>query len=580
MRFSWKSKEGYERFKDRVEGKLGHKLVDTLETWVSNKYTKNSKPPVICQKILSNGKICGETCNTASIHNIINYGRNIACECRRFSWKSKEGYERFKDRVEGKLGHKLVDTLETWLSNKYTKNSKPPVICQKILSNGKICGETCNTASIQNIINNGRNIACDCRFETQRRNSNQFPCNGECGKKNCDRVFESKSVLNRHISKKTFQCPLCDSSPFSQKGYFYRHFRKKHKNELDEDGSCEKHGIPALPTPCIYLPKEYKEKVDEKVYNMLSKKGGGYAYLVKKVRTSIQRDIKNKNFTEEQHSYLHEIDNNENHHKIAQEILDILIERNMFTKDAMDEAGGILPNGIVLRYHGGLFSLGLDRKNNDLPHFIKDQPVTSNIYMTASGMNTQINIVLKYGEKTCEFLRNEVNKKHDKNKLKQILNRAETMSKDNSNIIYTTCNSAFQHEKKDYKKYLKNPEKPRKDDIEAMEQFRKDFPTVNDMFQRGLKLFRESIASCPLSIILMDNDPNSPDFFKPSLDAIDPRKRHVKGNLRFVCRFLNNANFDKTKNYDHPDDPDSAWTLESFFRYIGLWKLLQKKTKN
>ena len=42
----------------------------------------------------------------------------------RFSWKSKEGYERFKDRVEGELGHKLVDTLETWVSNKYTVEFK------------------------------------------------------------------------------------------------------------------------------------------------------------------------------------------------------------------------------------------------------------------------------------------------------------------------------------------------------------------------------------------------------------------------------------------------------------------------
>jgi len=68
----------------------------------------------------------------------------------------------------------------------------------------------------------------------------------------------------------------------------------------------------------------------------------------------------------------------------------------------------------------------------------------------------------------------------------------------------------------------------------------------------------------------MDIDPNSLDFFKPSLDAIDPRKRHVKGNLRFVCRFLNSANRDKTKNYDHPDDLESAWTRELFYHYIGL----------
>ena len=197
-----------------------------------------------------------------------------------------------------------------------------------------------------------------------------------------------------------------------------------HKNELDKDGSCEKHRIPPI-TQCIYLPKEYKEKVDETVYNMLSKKEGGYAYLVNKVKISIQNDIKNRNFTEEQHSYLREIYNNENCHKIAQEILDILIERNMFAKDAMDEAGGILPNGIILRPHGGVFSLGLDRKNNDLPHFIKDQPATSNIRMTAAGMNTSANIVLKYGEKTCEFLRNEVNKKHDENKKKKVENTSK-----------------------------------------------------------------------------------------------------------------------------------------------------------
>ena len=239
----------------------------------------------------------------------------------------------------------------------------------------------------------------------------------------------------------------------------------------------------------------------------------------------------------------------------------------------MDDAGGILPNGIVLRTHGGLFSLSLDRKNNDLPHFIKDQPVTSNISLIASGMDTRFNIVVEYGEKTCEFLRNEVNKKHDENKVKQILNRASTMRKTNRNIIYVTCNSAFYKEKKDYKKYLKNPEKFKKDDIEAMEQFRKDFPTSNDLFQYGLKLFQEQKALCPISNILMDNDPNSLDFFKPSLDAIDPRKRHVKGNLRFVCRFLNSTNRDKDKTYDHPDDLESAWTRESFYRYIGLLKI-------
>ena len=54
-------------------------------------------------------------------------------------------------------------------------------------------------------------------LKQKEEDSNQFPCNGECGKKNCGRVCGSESDLKRHISKEKFQCPLCNSSPFSHK---------------------------------------------------------------------------------------------------------------------------------------------------------------------------------------------------------------------------------------------------------------------------------------------------------------------------------------------------------------------------
>ena len=47
-----------------------------------------------------------------------------------------------------------------------------------------------------------------------------------------------------------------------------------------------------------------------------------------------------------------------------------------------------------------------------------------------------------------------------------------------------------------------------------------------------------------------------------SLDAIDPRKGHVPGNLRWICWFLNSGNWDKDKTFDSEDDHQTWWTKE------------------
>lgn len=48
-------------------------------------------------------------------------------------------------------------------------------------------------------------------------------------------------------------------------------------------------------------------------------------------------------------------------HAVAQSILDLLIEHRLFDNGAIDDAGGRLPSGFVLRFHGGVFALSLDR---------------------------------------------------------------------------------------------------------------------------------------------------------------------------------------------------------------------------
>jgi hypothetical protein len=53
-----------------------------------------------------------------------------------------------------------------------------------------------------------------------------------------------------------------------------------------------------------------------------------------------------------------------------------------------------------------------------------------------------------------------------------------------------------------------------------------------------------------------------------SIDAVDPVRGHVPGNMRIVCRLLNCINSDKKKTYEDPGDGESAWTTKIFKRYF------------
>ena len=58
--------------------------------------------------------------------------------------------------------------------------------------------------------------------------------------------------------------------------------------------------------------------------------------------------------------------------------------------------------------------------------------------------------------------------------------------------------------------------------------------------------------------------------FRMSVDAIDPLKGHVRGNLRLICQFLQACAQDKTKKTADADDGPSQWTEEMFREYVGV----------
>ena len=141
----YNSEKGFDRVNNHVKS-LGHSLVDNLESWLKNRYNAQSKPPVLCGK-------CGRRRESANINSIMKFC-SIGCGCDQFTWDSKIGFERYQNKVEDVLEHTMVDTLESWLKNKYNSKSKPPVLCGK-------CGRRCEKASVFNILS-GQGIGCLC----------------------------------------------------------------------------------------------------------------------------------------------------------------------------------------------------------------------------------------------------------------------------------------------------------------------------------------------------------------------------------------------------------------------------------
>lgn len=481
------------------------------------------------------------------------------------NWDSDLGYDKFNKQV-AQEGHTMVDDLEAWVKNGYNNQSTPPVLCVH-------CGARNETARIHSIMD-GWGIGCACRLVSERRSSRLHPCNGQCGTVGCKNVYTNAYGLACHLSSTTFPCPVEGCAKiYNQKGEMYKHFRSKHSDMLADDGSCAELGIPPKKASPITLPKSYKGRVDKQTWFMLTKMGG-YAWLVSRVKSHLQEDMEKNKFTDDERAFAKYLtSNNVAYHAIAQEILNVLIERRMFDDNAIDDAGGRLPNGFVMRVHGGVFRLSLDRKNNNLPHFLKGQKLTSNLHLVAFGVNTSANIVVKYGDKTCEVLRAKVVEQHSREEVERILQRAgrkHVRGTYGHHVLHQTCVVVFAKERINYDRYLTNERKFSQEAVAAMEQFRNEFPTYDALFQHILPMFVEQNGRCAISSILMDNALDAPAWFKPSLDAIDPRKRHVKGNLRIICRFLNHSNQDKFKVYDHPDDPESMWTRETFFSYIGV----------
>jgi hypothetical protein len=411
----------------------------------------------------------------------------------------------------------------------------------------------------------------------------------------CKAVFPELTSLHRHKHQYSRTCGVCGKVSTHD---FYTHFRKAHPQRLDAQGGCAAHGVPPRTVRRTLPEAPWKARLDAvdarhglapgTTWAVLTK-GGGYAHLVTTVRDVAKQDTTKRKFIAAQRAYPARLHTDPvRKHALAQQILEYVIERELLWPGATDDLGGFVRSGLQLRAHAGLWRLSLDRRDNGKPHFAvpadaweprlvegygsstsaapegSSQAMVSSyraapppaigpgtyLRAIAAGMNTHKNPGDHWDGATCARLRAELARPVTAAMVQRtIATEAASRDRRKINVLYTSTMNAFQDPKA-----------------------KAAFGTVGAMFLYTKQLLSEQGARCAVSGILLRgrSGPVEERVFRMSVDAIDPLKGHVRGNLRLICQFLQAGARDKNKKTADASDGPSQWTPELFREYVGL----------
>lgn len=369
----------------------------------------------------------------------------------------------------------------------------------------------------------------------RRRLSRRLKCNGQCGKKGCTYAADRKSSLKRHLSKERHPCPVCKKT-FSDKKGRNRHMRKQHPDEPE----TQKLGAPQVRLKC---PREFEGTHMNK---------DRWRFLKQMIRSNIYNDQKKKNLRPQDRMLLSNMYNDTKIHHIATQIARRILKDGLLKKNATDVFGGFLPNGLIMREHGGLFKLSLDRLQETHSggehciHFPDPNNAMANIRLVPFSLNMG-----RCGAFTLEMVQEAVRQPVD---LASLLNyESQTKRKPYGNTtLYACCEGNVRKDEK------------------AQNAFGSGRVGRTAMWQWARAHLKSIGGRCEISGIPLRTNQEKGSPFQMSIDAIQPTLGHVPGNLRIVCRFLNPVCCDKMKTYDDPHDGPSQWTPELFRQYFRI----------
>lgn len=387
-----------------------------------------------------------------------------------------------------------------------------------------------------------------------KRNFNKFLCPGKCGTPNCRfkiKGFERRSGLQRHLGLRKHKCPIC----FETTDNYYRHFRKKHKSLVNEHGGCLQHGVPdkrtKLKVPSDLLPFSIPFGYLKRLITNCIVNDHRRVFALKQ---SIRKHTKNLNQPKVKY-YTNILNNyrdlvpqtNTTIHELAIQWLRYLIKHNRM--DTFEHESG-LTFAYQFKHHGGLFQISLDRRNNNYPHFDGSLNAFQNVRDVPLCLNTACNPMIYYPDFKQAVL--------DQIKLPCALDLHILM--DRKFICYKGIMGIWNSK--------------RSINGQAEHDLLKEKFVDRKNFQSYcLEVLKDQEYKCAISGIyllngLYDTMSDKEKVFSMSINAIEPTLGHVKGNIEWVCRFINVCNMEKKKTYHHEDDPPNAWTKELFQKYF------------
>lgn len=354
-----------------------------------------------------------------------------------------------------------------------------------------------------------------------------FKCRGRCGALNCSYTTDVCSSLRQHlrlVPRKKKKCVVCGKLMLVRS--ILKHMHRKHPHHT------------ATPTLRKQPPCPYPDN------------RSGWNFIMRNVWAHVARDYKRQEKWSAADAEII-VEQYANYYK-RRELARLVYQKWQSMTRGCDDAGGVLSDKLLLQPYS-LFQLSLDRKDNTRPHFVNDG--LSNVYFVALGINTAANIVSRWGGNTCQHLKDKVSESHSvqPSQIETLISRCSlpvrysAVKRSGKRIFYKDklCRAAFE--------------------------------SCASFMQYAIHLFSQQRGFCAVSNIFMDEDVHTRSndalgtatAFQPSLDAIEPRLGHVRGNLRWVCRFLNSVNASKRNVYAEMTTPTS-WTRSIFYRYIGI----------
>jgi len=337
---------------------------------------------------------------------------------------------------------------------------------------------------------------------SKRRRRGQYPCNKRCKKATCTYVAEYPANLKKHLNTTKFNCDFC-SRCCTQQSHLLKHIRTKHPEKA------------AAYTALLKNPSSLPDHE--------------WIFVKKMVHRCISNDAK-QNLSPEDRVTVEAMTNQKIHnltHQLVHEIIKT-------------------PEEWILRAHGGLFQLSLDRiVNKDAYTCIHFPDITNafaNIRLSHLCMNTP--------------------KKH--------LTTEEVQHKVYANVTADAVDNLYDYE---HRKYHNKKQTTLYSCVCHIfgrdKRARATWKSVDTMWRWTCNHLKEIGGRCEISHILLQTNKH-PSNWQVSIDAVDPAKGHVPGNLRFICLFLNCTNRSTQKTYTDEHDGVSAWTRDLFVKYFNI----------